>query len=272
VLNFLSVDADNTHFGGNTRVDGTFTVTGSPSSYLTDVSLEVIQNGSIAAIANLSASGRKLLIGHKFGSDHTLSVGVDQFLFQLPNSQAAGIDISENGSVNLRVIATSSSGGHATANFNHSLQLLTIADLPRFGPRDEAVGGDDWVQPNVVPVLGHFASAYGVRFGDRSKMNGGPFPQHMAHQKGLSADGWFEGYDRKVGGHWVTTAAAAKEMIAMLNDVQEGARIGHVYVTMSPAFDKVVDDAGYLQDHRLASNVITELAHHDTHFHWEIIA
>jgi hypothetical protein len=78
-------------------------------------------------------------------------------------------------------------------------------------------GGDSWALPSVA------AFAAGVRrdVNDFSNMNGGFFPPHGPHRKGLDIDGDYSGYCNRDG-------AAAVRMLEYLR--QYGRKIDKVFV------------------------------------------
>ena len=94
-------------------------------------------------------------------------------------------------------------------------------------------------------------------------MNAGSFsPDHKSHQTGNDADGHFEGYNAR-------DEAAAKKLIACLNDSLYGSQITTIYVTFTSEFEKVIKDV-VLDDGRKATSVFNDEAAHDTHFHFRI--
>lgn len=258
-LSFLSL-APHTYFGGNTRVNGTISIAGSKQDSLQALSLEVLLGNSVIATGNLAASLRKSLLNQKFGDDEKIEINASQLLFDIPSSQG----VSTLSDVSLRVKATSASGEVATKDFGSVPVLTRYTGTNRYGiGRDESVGGDDWVKPNVLPIISHFS---GIQINDISNMNGGKFPPHGTHQDGTHIDGWFNGYNAR-------NAAVAATMIGYLNDPTYGSNIRTVYVTFSrtatnPFWNAIKDVT--LNDGRLARDVIVPIAGHDTHFHWVI--
>jgi hypothetical protein len=110
-----------------------------------------------------------------------------------------------------------------------------------------------------------------VRRGDFTNMNGGPQRDHQFHREGLSADGVFDGYNRRpfpyLGVDRIVSAAAAQRIIDDLNALPPYS-VTTVYVTFSPEF-KAEIVGKVLEDGRNAEDVIKDMAGHGTHFHWE---
>ncbi len=263
-LQFLSVSGNNPYFGGNTRVNGTITIEGDKDDSLNLLELQIVQGGQVVATANLDNAAQGTLLNQNFGEDKKIEVNTSQLLFNLPNTQASLINVTQNGSVNLRVRATSANGGEVIKEFGSAEILRRYIGTNRYGGRDENVGGDDWAKPSVINVIDHFSN---LTFGDFSNMNGGSFlPDHTSHKAGNNVDGWFNGYNAR-------DAATAQTMINLLNDPTFGSRIQTVGVT----FQQVNTDTFWtaiqnvtLNDGRLARNVIRPWAGHTTHFHWVI--
>jgi len=266
-LDYLSVDPNHDHFGGNTRLNGSITVKGEEDHRLQNVVLEIIQDGNVAAEAELTTAARGQLIGTTFGTDKKIAISANQLLFQLSNSEAAGVDISQNGTLSFRVRATASNGDEATFDVPGTVEIMTRFEPTRtYGGADEHRGGDEWTLPSLIPLLEHFDDQ--LTFGDISNMNGGTFqPDHATHRDGVSVDAWFEGYNAR-------NAATAAQLIEFLNDDTYGSQIRQIYATFNPApgnafFDAI--DGVVLDDGRQAVNVFRNVAGHDTHFHMELI-
>ena len=272
-LLFLSAAA-HSYFKGNTRINGTITIKGEKEDSLQSVKLEVLQGGKVVATGQLDATSQNKLLNQPFGDDNIVEIKSSQLLFELPSSEAAKIDSSKNGNVQLRVKAESKNGEKAQKDFGSVKILTRYTKSNRYGNgRDEVpYGGDDWVLPSVKPVIEHFA---GITLGDFSNMNGGKFPPHSTHKDGTHVDGDYQGY-RKF------DAASARKMIEYLNDPTYGSRIIAVYVyppnerrlvkgavNTGSVFWKTINDAT-LRDGRRAIDVITEVQGHNDHFHWQI--
>lgn len=260
-LQFLSAD-EHPYFSGHTRLHGTLAVAGKKGDSLQSVELELLQGGVLVAHAPLAASAQGMLL-RPFGTGGSVQVASPQLLFELPALDATAVKSITEGTVSLRVRARSANGEEATKDFSPATVLVRYKGANRYGDRDEALGGDDWVRPTVRPVLEHFGE---VTFGDLSNMNGGAFLPHTTHLEGLEADGWFEGYDAR-------DAATAQRLLGYLNDPAFGSRIRSVFVSFDSARQARFWDAireTVLADGRQASNVIRNVAGHETHFHWVI--
>lgn len=260
-LQFLSAD-EHPYFSGHTRIHGTLAVAGKKGDALHSVELELLQGGVLVAHAPLAASAQGALL-RPFGTGGSVQVTSSQLLFELPGLDATAVKSVTEGTVSLRVRARSVNGEEAIRDFSPATVLVRYKGTNRYGDRDEAMGGDDWVRPTVRPVLEHFGE---VMFGDLTNMNGGAFLPHPTHREGLEADGWFEGYDAR-------DAATAQRILGYLNDPAYGSRIQSVFVSFDSARQAQFWDAireATLADGRPAANVIRNVAGHETHFHWVI--
>jgi hypothetical protein len=299
-LKYLSVGPiPDFYYNGHTRVHGTITIEGAKEDELTNLELQILQGpvvegSAVVATAQLADDAKSKLL-KPFGDAKKISIDTSQLLFELPSSEASKVNTSTDGTLRLRVKATTKAGEKATAVYVGGNTLGDVAfstdDLAfpvqilvrytkdnRYGQRDEdrcegtsyPCGGDDWVKPSVKVVAEHFT---GIKWGDFSNMNGGKFPPHGEHQTGNSIDGYFEDYEKR-------DAAAAKKMINYLNDATYGSRIVCVFVayTANDATDSFwnainKDDKGNdikLNDGRLVRTVIRPEASHTSHFHWDI--
>ncbi|BCJ48852.1 hypothetical protein Asp14428_03270 [Actinoplanes sp. NBRC 14428] len=248
-LQRMSVSAHG-YFGGVTRVHGSLTVEGDEDDTLQELTLEVVQAGAVVATGTLEP-GLTGTLYRRFGDTETIELAAVQLLFRVPAA-----DVAAGDQVSLRVRARSA-GDTAQKDFGAVQKLERYAAGNRYGGRDEAVGGDDWVRPGVRTFLTGIGA---VTWGDMSNMHGGTFAPHQTHQVGHSADGWFAGYNAR-------NAATAATVVAQLN--ANGLRITQVYVTFTPAFQAAIQGV-VLTDGRQAVNVIRNVAGHDTHFHWEM--
>jgi hypothetical protein len=260
-LQFLS-GAAHTYFGGMTRIHGTITVKGPTTDALQSLTLEISQGGVVRATASLAPAAQSVLLT-SFGATGQVQITSSTLLFQLSSAQAANLVGTADSSLALLVRARSASGKEATYNAGLARLLVRFTGLNRYGNgRDEAVGGDDWVQPGMRAIADHFVSN---TYGDFSNMNGGRFAPHAEHRTGDDVDGWFPNYNQR-------NAATAATIIGHLNDPTFGPRIGRVLVTFDPvdanAFWSAIKNVT-LNDGRLARNVIHPAGGHTTHFHWD---
>jgi hypothetical protein len=263
-LEYLSTD-EHTYFGGNTRVHGIITVEGEPESKLESIQLEVLQDGAVVGTGKLATAAESELLNVAFGDDKKVEITASQLLFELPSSEAGNVNGSQNGQVLLRAKAKTTEGDETEEEFGN-VEILVRFEGTRYGGRDEARGGDDWVKPSVRDVIEHFA----LTWGDASNMNAGSFsPDHTSHRTGNDVDGWFDGFNNR-------DAATAQRIIDILNDDTYGSRITNVFVTFRnagqisrPEFWNAINGV-MLDDGRVASNVITHEPSHTTHFHFRI--
>jgi hypothetical protein len=253
-LTYLSASA-HAYFGGTTRVHGTLRIEGDSEDELEKVTLEVLEHGAVLASTELTA-GLRGTVYRKFGDSETIEVSNVQRLFDIPSGSLGAADQNANGTLSLRIKATSANDS-AQADAGQVTKLVHYTGANRYGDRDAADGGDDWAKPNVRALLDGVA---GVTWGDMSNMNGGTFAGHNTHRTGNSADGWFAGYNAR-------NAATAQTVIDQLN--VHGTRISRVFVTFTPAFQQAIQGV-QLDDGRDADDVIRNVAGHTTHFHWEI--
>ena len=262
-LKYLSVDGTNGYFYANTRVHGTMIASGPMDDELQSVVLEVIQGGVVKATAALADLAREGVI-KPFGPTGTIERLSNELLFQLPSSEAANVDGTEDGTLSLRARATSKKGRTATAELPPVELLVRYTKQNRFGGRDTNHGGDDWATPTVRDI----ASGYqGLLWNDFSKMNGGRFHPHKAHRKGVDCDGTFGNYANR-------DAATAQAIIGHLNHPEYGSKISLVgveYQTTGPntAFFDAIKNVT-VSGNRRAQDVIRPWAGHTTHFHWRI--
>jgi hypothetical protein len=142
--------------------------------------------------------------------------------------------------------------------------VLYTADN-RYFVGEEAQGGNSWVTPDAKTFAEQLPD---VQYGDFSNLNGGYFPPHVSHQRGVDFDAWFEGYNN-------LDAGTAQGLLERLNHPGVIERVELVFVTYirdaSDPFWEAIRDMR-LVDGRLASAVFYPEAEHDTHFHvrlWE---
>lgn len=257
-LLYLS-SSEHSYFNGQTRVHGTISVTGDKEDGLQSLELEVVQGGGVVATGQLASGAQGALI-KSFGDAGKVELGTSQLLFEI---DPAGIDDSTNGTVELRVKAQSTKGETATKTIGSVQILARYTGNNRYGGRDAAQGGDDWVKPSVKTVTEAFGA---INWGDFSNMNGGRFAPHASHNTGNDVDGHFAGYNAR-------DAATANTMIGFLNDPTYGSQITLVFVTYArtptdPFWNAIMNVT--LADGRAARDVIQPVGGHGTHFHWRI--
>jgi hypothetical protein len=283
---------------GDTCVWGTITIEGDAKDELDYLVLQILDGGSVVAEAKLSSSAKSRLLHIPFGPKHKLEITEKELIFRLPSSHMGGIDQTQNGMLTLRAKAESKDGqdSERVADTGGAVQKLArYTGTNRYGQRDPDQGGDDWLVPAFKTVLDYYTATYpGLLWGDMSNMNGGHFSPHKSHDKGIDADGYFNGYQsdtvvtfthKKAGGgtetihaHQVTYLAGI-EMVHLLDDPTYGKTICKVFVTFdvdhsqnSPFWQGVEQatgaTAGYLADGRTITSVISFESAHDTHFHW----
>lgn len=171
-LRFLSA-SPHAYFSGNTRIHGTIQVRGKETDVLASLVMEIVQGGSVVGTATLDAgAGADLL--QVFGSDSLVNIPASRLLF---NFSPGGVNTADNGTLSLRVKATSVDGEEAVRDAGSVQILRQFQGANRYGQRDEALGGDDWAKPSVASFI---ESQAGLSWGDFSNMNGGPFAPHAS--------------------------------------------------------------------------------------------
>lgn len=253
ILECLSLD-NHQYFGGETRVHGALRIAGDVGDEITAVDLQVIQRQKVVAQVPLAPAARSQLVV-PFDADAVVEIAAPELLFAWPSFQLTGIDTSRDGEVSLRVAVTTRGGLRAAAGHGPVEVLVRYKGLLRIDPsgdpdpRDESLGGDDWIRPSARAVLDALP---GIRVGDISKMHGGPFKQHRGHRRGQDVVARFDGLDAR-------DAAAAQVLIGYLNIPVHGPRIGVIRVGFSGRDDPfwAAVRAARLTDGRLASDVVT---------------
>jgi hypothetical protein len=258
-LEMFSAAADNPYRNGHTDVNGRIRFNGKAGDRIQAIVLEVIQNGNVVANGDLDPGVSPQLLT-TFTSSGVIELGQSVRLFRLPNAQAAGINVASNGTVRLRVRASTSSGEEKSRDHPTPLDLLgRFSGSNRYGStRDENQGGDDWVLPTVRDLIGQLGS--GVLVNDFSNMNGGRFVPHDSHRRGIDVDATVGSFSNK-------DAAAAQALIDILNGTV-GSSIQLIGTTFPPVgeFAAVLNQT-ILDDGRNASDVVRQWADHNTHFH-----
>ena len=269
VLAYLSAD-DHPYFGGDTLIHGTLTVEGNSPDRISTINMEVFQRGSIVATCDLANAAKSALLT-TFPSSGKIQVSVPQLLFELPSAKTASVNRTKDSELILRVSVRTSQGLLTSVAYGPVQLLVRFQGALRIAPSGNldtgtaAVGGDDWVLPNVNSVLNDFPD---LRIGDISKMNGGSFPPHQGHDGGDEVEATFSNYGAR-------NAATAQKLLTMLNDPLHGFKIRRVYVTFLPSdrdpFWMAIKDVT-LFDGRAASATIIPRAGYEQHFQMRILA
>jgi hypothetical protein len=275
-LNFVSVDVANKFFDGQTKIGGDLRFISKKSDKLVDVKLEITIGASVISAA-LSDKGVKKLIGEKFGGeDGILKLDVSDRLFQFDNGSLAGFPFEKNGTVKLTVVATTKTGQHVEAEMG-TAAIITQFELPRYGDeRDSVQGGDNWVVPSIIPVLEYFSKApWGLTYNDASNMNGGVFlgskksdKPHAEHKFGLDVDFKYPAFPAQ------PNTDSLLFLLDMINDDKYGKRIKEIYVSFNKEFRQAIEGVHLDETHggALATTIIKNIAGHDDHYHFEILA
>lgn len=284
-LQFLSAEEMHPYFGGVTRIHGTVRVTGAPTDSLAELSLEALQGTAVVATAQLTEGLHAQLLT-EFGEDGVVAVSTPQRMFDLL-PQFNDINVSQNSTVTLRVVARTASGEVRSRTLRSAVPILARYlgmnryDTPaNLDPRDTTKGGDDWAKPSTKQVADHFAA--NNSYNDFSSMHGGHFPPHDDHDTGNDIDGWFQGYNEMTSAtacvgpgnpHTCCTGAGAgssctaQRVIAQLTDPAMGSRITTVYVSdkAKAKFVEAIAAAG------LSSRVrVDDGGEHRGHYHWVV--
>ena len=256
-LRYLSASS-HPYFGGNTRVNASFSIKGAANTRLTNVALHVSQGGHLVATGRL-VDALVPTIYRDFDAQH-IALDDPQLAFEIPSSEFKRVRTESDAPLVLTLVATNGNQEVARYDLGPVSALSRWTRLPRYGTRDELRGGDDWITPSAREVL----AISDVTWGDFSNMNAGSFaPNHAMHSAGMSVDGWYAGYQK-------LDAAAAGNMLKLLNQDGVGQRARYVYVThkaeSGDAFYDAYKDV-VLLDGRKASDVIKSRSGHATHFH-----
>ncbi len=264
-LQFLSVD-EHPHFGGSTLVHGTLAIEGEGT--IAAITLEITDpaTGALVHASLTAAAGEQLLL--PLGAAGRVEIAASQLLFEIPSTAFAGFDKSQDGVVELRVRVTAADGRealYASSELNDIGKLVRYTADNRYFVGEEEQGGNSWVTPNVKTLAEQLPD---VQYGDFSNMNGGFFPPHVSHQRGVDIDVWFFGYNDLDG-------AAAQFMLDLLNrpgiiERVELAFVAYAQTDGDPYWEVIRDVV--LTDGRPAGDVFLPEPDHDTHFHlrlWE---
>ncbi|MEZ4570252.1 MAG: hypothetical protein R2849_07975 [Thermomicrobiales bacterium] len=264
-LQFLSID-EHPLFGGSTLVHGTIAIEG--EGEVSSVSLEITDeaNGAVIEVDMTGDAGEQLLL--PLGESGRVEIAESQLLFEIPSTAFADFDRTSDGYVDLQVSVTTTDGRRAVSGGSGQTRVQKLVRYTadnRYFVGEEEQGGNSWVTPSVKALTEQLAD---VQFGDFSNMNGGYFPPHVSHQRGVDVDAWFFGYNALDGD-------AARFMLDLLNQPGIIERVELVYVAYTqadgdPFWDAIRDVV--LIDGRSAGEVFVPDAEHDAHCHvrfWE---
>ena len=256
----LSVD-EHPYFGGVTPVHGVIRVDGDGT--LADVVLEVLENDVVIATAPLVEDARSVLLGPLDGEGGR-AITESRLLFSFPSNAFVAIDKTRNGTLILRVRAIADDGHEAAYDYRDGAiwKLIRYRGENRYltGDQFPELGGNEWVQPAVNTII---AGWQGVQIGDFSNLNGGPFPPHITHQRGLDIDVYFTGYENH-------DAYAAQTLLALIDNPTVLAHLDVIFVAYSqtdgdPFWEAIRNVT--LSDGRPASQVFYPEPDHTGHFH-----
>jgi hypothetical protein len=230
---------------------------------LVEVQLDVLENDVLVARAPLAEGARGTLLG-PLEPTGVREIAASQLLFQLPSSDFAELDKTSNGRLTLRVRAVLDDGREFTRDFKPDgiWKLIRYSGENRYLTGDLFAdrGGNEWVQPGVNTILTQWPD---MQFGDFSDMNGGPFPPHVSHQRGLDADVYFAGYEN-------LDSFAAETLLALIDGQPWLTRLDLLFVAYTPTdgdpFWDVIKNVT-LSDGRPAAQVFYPEAEHTGHFH-----
>jgi Penicillin-insensitive murein endopeptidase len=264
-LQFLSTD-EHPYFGGFTLVNGTIEIEG--EGEIAAVTLEITDttNGASIEVELAQAAREQILL--PLDEAGQVAIATSQLLFEIPSTAFAEFDKVQDGYVEMRVRVRATDGREAvyeSADLSQVQKLVRYTAENRYFIGEEDQGGNSWVTPNVKALVEQFQD---VEFGDFSNMNGGPFPPHVSHQRGLDVDTWFYGYNNLDG-------TTAQGLLDLLNQPGIIERVELVYVaytqTDGDLFWEAIRDV-VLVDGRRAGEVFLPEPEHTTHFHlrfWE---
>jgi hypothetical protein len=184
-LQFLSIDENFTFYDGKVRVYGTATIMGASTDKITALTLEVWQGTTKLNSADLVTSAQATVF-QLFGSDEKIEITTPVLLFELPPRSP----LTENGKVELKIIASSESGGSATKSWGSIPNLrLDKDETKRYFCCNASEGGDAWALPSVYDEAVNIRTNYSNWLrGDISNMNGGDITGHADHEEGREID------------------------------------------------------------------------------------
>jgi hypothetical protein len=280
-LKFLSASpCSRAKCGGNPRVHGTILVTnGDEKDALSEIRLDVVQNGHVVASGALAADLRSTLL-RPFGAEKKIELATSRRMFEFSDAELANIDQNSDARLQLRIHVKTTKNGeddYSVASVPKLVAYTRSNRNPRFGS-DADRGGDWWVKPSVRDVYAGMGNGY--VWSDFSNMNGGSFkPPHGSHQSGNDVDGVFA--DGSIERDWANlkhhTAATAQRLLELLNNPTYGSRIVCVFLAFkqipSDPFWTAIKDVT-LNDGRRAYGVFLSTPHvgdHETHFHFRVL-
>lgn len=182
-------------------------------------------------------------------------------LFKIFPNVLTGLNSTTDRGFSLVIQAKNDKGQTAHTSIGSVQQLVHFTGTARYDPRDEALGGDDWLLPSIRQKANAFS---GVTWGDFSNMNGGRFSPHTLHQDGRSADGWVDGYN-------ALDESTAQSLIDLLNSSPgQSVRFMYVRFNRNPGnrFYQAISGRT-LNNGRPLNRVILPDGEHGTHFHVE---
>jgi hypothetical protein len=255
-----------------TSVAAGIELTSAADDSLQSLNLEVVQSGAKKATgivkyvtdstsSTSSTNGTGSLA--PFGDDEAMSLVA---YFEFPGSDLADIDVGQNGSLTLRLVATTADGDTATAYNFHPLEILAhYAGSNRWNPRDEWAGGDGWAVPSVLQKVAAMGAVVpGLELNDFANMHGGKFPPHNTHDYGRAVDARFPGYSDR-------DTDAAAQLLALLQSAA-GSTITKILVAYEekdgdPFYDAI---KGVTIGSKPATSILRPHPGHTHHFHVDL--
>ncbi len=248
------------YFEHFTYINGNIKLEGQKGDVVQSVVLQIMEGTSVVATAELSTKAQSKIL-KKFPKSGVIEIKDSQLLFKIFPKELEKMTSTTNKSYSLRIKAVNGKGTVSEFNAGTVQLLILYPSQSRYGQRDTAVGGDDWIKPGIQSTLDQL----GLVWGDFSNMNGGRFHPHDEHQDGRDADAWFDGYNQRNG-------ETAARILEILNG-PAGSRINRVLVAFhrSPgnSFWRAIQGKT-LKNGRSAERVIIPDGQHTTHFHLDI--
>jgi hypothetical protein len=261
MLSASQMAGDQVSYDGYVRIHGELTVFGPATDSIQGLWLDVIENGTVRATAELArdtvSNVRSLLLNRQFGQLQRLTIaehdgGITPVLFEFRSSDLAALNqTNEDERLQFQIRAQFASGAPFQAHrMDQTLtKLVLYARNNRYGMRDVGdclglsatardrrmrpafpCGGDGWARPrmkqwaNAVTTVTHDGASATVTWNDFSNMHAGFFPRHGEHRLGVQVDGLFDGYV-------AMDAAAAHKMLDFLR--RYGSAVDIVFVGYS---------------------------------------
>jgi hypothetical protein len=215
-----------------------------------------------------------------------VEIAESRLLFMIPAGEFTAVTKTQDGTVLLQVKARSRDHPEwiiqpwVAPTPSGEVTILVRYDDParRYGDRNRALGGDDWVRPSVSAVVKSIEDrADGMETGQGidlewdsfSTMNGGPFYAHCTHQEGDIVDGRFD--DFSPNGDEAKAKQTAERIVELFNVSTHGQCIERILITHNAHFWQAIETqiptGMWVDGVRTVTQVIQRREDHNDHFH-----